>query len=59
MENEITTAISNLTMTMEVLDRACNDEKNFNTELGHILEQMSYEALKFANELKEIRYLYC
>jgi len=59
MEQEISTAIANLSKTMEALDKACNDEKNFNTELGYILENMSYEALKFSNELKELRYMYC
>jgi hypothetical protein len=59
MEQEISTAIVNLNATMEALDKACNDEKFFNTELSFILEQMSYEALKFRNELKEIRYMYC
>lgn len=59
MEQEINQAIINLNNTMEALDKACNNDKYFNTELGYLLEQMSYEALRFKNELNEIKYMYC
>lgn len=59
MEQEISVAIINLEKTMQALDKACNADAWFNTELGSILEQMSYEALKFQNELKQIKQMYC
>ncbi len=58
MEQELKAAIVNLKATQEALDKVCNNQKYYNTDLGYLLEQMSYETLKFTNELEEIRYMY-
>ena len=58
MKQELQSAIINLKATQEALDKVCNNSKYYNTELGYLLEQMSYEMLKSTNELEEIRYMY-
>lgn len=37
------------------LEKASNDEKKFCFDLQMTLEQMSWQALRMANDLKEIR----
>lgn len=56
---EIDEAIKNLEITMQALDKAASDEKNYNTDFGYLLEQMSYEMKRNASNLREMRYMYC
>jgi hypothetical protein len=59
--NEKTTldqAIANIDATSEALEKYCNDPKNYNSYASQLLEHMSWELHKQANELKEINYLY-
>jgi hypothetical protein len=58
MEQEITTAIKNLSVTVDALDKASNDEKIYNTELGYFLQQISWEMQKSANQLRDLQYYY-
>lgn len=37
-----------------MLDQSANDERLFNLELQIILEQMSWETYKMANDLRQI-----
>lgn len=39
----------------ETLEKASNDERKFCFDVQHALEIMSWEMLKHANELKEIK----
>lgn len=54
----MTEAIKNLETTTHVLDKFVNDPKNYNTVYSHYLEQMSWEMVRQANELKEIQNFY-
>ena len=56
--NIIEEAIANIASTSEALEKDCNDPKNYNSYAAHLLEQMSWELHKQANDLKEINYLY-
>ena len=56
--NIIEEAIANIASTSEALEKYCNDPKNYNSYAEHLLEQMSWELHKQANDLKEINYLY-
>jgi hypothetical protein len=59
MENNvIKEAIANIASTSEALNKFCNDPKNYNSYGSHLLEQMSWELHKQANELKEFQYMY-
>ena len=59
MENTIIDeAIANIASTSAALEKYCNDPKNYNSYGSQLLEQMSWELHKQANELKEFQYLY-
>ncbi len=59
MENKIIEeAIANMASTSEVLEKYCNDPKNYNSYGSQFLEQMSWELHRKANELKEFQYFY-
>jgi len=56
---EMREAITNLEKTIEVIDRVSNEDKHFNTEYGFMLQQLSFEMYRSAQQLKEMDYLYC
>jgi hypothetical protein len=56
---EMREAIINLEKTIEVIDRVSNEDKHFNTEYGFMLQQLSYEMYRSAQQLKEMDYIYC
>ena len=59
MENKtIADAIANMTSTSAALEKFCNDPKNYNSYGSQLLENMSWELHKQANQLKEIDYMY-
>lgn len=59
MENVvIKEAIANMASTSAALDKFCNDPKNYNSYGAQLLEQMSWELHKQANQLKEFEYTY-
>lgn len=59
MENTIIQeAIANIASTSEALEKYCNNPKNYNSYGSQLLEQMSYELYKQANELKEFQCRY-
>jgi hypothetical protein len=51
-------AIANIVSTSEALEKFCNDPKNYNSSGAQLLEQLSWELNKKANELKEYQYIY-
>jgi hypothetical protein len=55
--DQITDAIWSLRLMSEALETAACDEKNYNTNYGYYLEQLSHEMYKMSNELKEISYM--
>ena len=55
MENTIEEAIANMASTSKALETFCNDPKNYNSYASHLLEQMSWELYKQANDLREIQ----
>ena len=58
MENQvISDAIANMAATSAALDKFCNDPKNYNSYGANLLEQMSWELHKQANELKDLQYM--
>lgn len=59
MENTvIKEAIANMASTSAALEKFCNDPKNYNSYGAQLLEQMSWELHRKANELKEFEYNY-
>lgn len=59
MENQvITEAIANMASTSKALEKFCNDPKNYNSYGAQLLEQMSWELHKQANDLRELQYMY-
>jgi len=57
-KNVIEEAIVNIASTSAALEKYCNDPKNYNSYASQILEKMSWELHKQANELKELKYNY-
>lgn len=57
-KNIIDEAIANMASTSKALEMYCNDPKNYNSYGAHLLEQMSWELHKQANDLKELQYNY-
>lgn len=56
MENNIIQeAIANIASTSEALEKYCNNPKNYNSYGSQLLEQMSYELYKQANQLREFQ----
>jgi len=55
--NEISEAITSLTLMSEALEKVANKEQNYNTNYGHYLDQMSAEMYKMTHELREISYM--
>ncbi len=52
-------AIANIAATSEALEKYCNDPKNrISPYAANLLERMSWELHKQANDLAEINYLY-
>lgn len=51
-------AIANITSTSAALEKFCNDPKNYNSHGAELLEKMSWELHKQANELRELQYRY-
>lgn len=51
-------AIANMSSTSAALDKYCNDPKNYNSYAAQLLEQMSWELHRQANDLKSIQYIY-
>lgn len=58
MENTIETAINNLEMMSDALEKAANNPKHYNTDFSYYLEQLSWEMHKNARELKERKELF-
>lgn len=56
--NIIEQAIANIAATSGALEKYCNDPKNYNSYAAKLLEHMSWELHRKANELKEINQLY-
>jgi|GEM_PF-2484241 len=54
----INDAIANLASTSAALENLCNDPKNYNTYSSLLLEQMSWEIHKQANDLKALQEIY-
>lgn len=50
--------IANLSATSTALDKYCNDPKHYNSYTAQLLERLSWDLHKHANELREINYLY-
>lgn len=57
-ENVIQEAIANMASTSAALEKFCNDPKNYNSYGSQLLEQLSWELHKQANDLKELQYMY-
>ncbi len=51
-------AIANIASTSQALENYCNDPKNYNSYGAQLIEQMSWELHKQANQLKEFQYHY-
>jgi hypothetical protein len=59
MSNQvIEEAIANIASTSIALEKFCNDPKNYNSSGSQLLEQISWELHKQANDLKEFQYIY-
>ena len=59
MENTIIQeAIANIASTSQALEKYCNDPKNYNSYGAQLIEQMSWELHRQANQLKEFQYHY-
>lgn len=56
-ENVIQEAIANMASTSVALEKFCNDPKNYNSYGSQLLEQLSWELHKQANDLREIQYM--
>ena len=56
--NIIEEAIANISSTSLALEKYCSDPKNFNSCSFLLLEQMSWELHKHANDLREFNYNY-
>jgi hypothetical protein len=56
--NIIEDAIANMASTSKALETYCNDPKNYNSYGAQLLEKMSWELYKQANDLKIIQYTY-
>lgn len=58
-QNVIQEAIANIAATSEALEKYCNDpNRHCSPYAAHLLERMSWELHKQADELEEINYLY-
>jgi hypothetical protein len=57
-DKTIEEAIANIAITSAALEKYCNDPKNSNSYGAQLLERMSYELHKQANELKEMQHTY-
>lgn len=57
-KNTIDDVIANMTATSKALESFCNDPRNYNSYGAQLLEQMSWELHKQANDLREIQYMY-
>ena len=58
-KNVIEEAIANIASTSEALEKHCNDPKNrYSSYAANLLEHLSWELHKQANNLKEIQSLY-
>lgn len=51
-------AIANIASTSEALEKYCNDSKNYNTYSSMLLEKMSWELHKQANDLRNVSKVY-
>lgn len=58
MKNTIEEAIANIASTSEALKSFCNDPKNYNSYGSELLEKMSWELYKKANDLRQLNSLY-
>lgn len=56
--NAISEAIKNLEVVSKSLESFANKPENYNTQYAGYLEVMSWEMLKKANQLKEMKELY-
>jgi len=57
-DKTINEAIANISSTSAALEKFCNDPKNYNSIGSQLLEQMSYELHRQAQDLKELQYIY-
>jgi hypothetical protein len=58
-KNIIEEAIANIASTSKAIEKYCNDPNNrCSPYAANLLEQMSWELHKQANDLAEINYLY-
>ena len=55
--NVLEEAIANIASTSAKLEKFCNEPQHYNLTGSHLLEKMSWELYKQANDLKEIQYL--
>lgn len=56
--NAIEEAIANVALASEAIRKYCNDPENYcSSYAANLLEQMSWELHKQAEDLKEINYL--
>lgn len=51
-------AIKNLEVISDHLDNEANKKKNYNSDWGYYLEQMSWQMYQQANELRVLEYTY-
>ena len=56
--NIIDEAIANIASTSKMLEKYCNDPKNYNSCGASLLERMSLELYKQADALAEFQYRY-
>ena len=56
--NIINEAIANIASTSEALEKFSNDPKNYNSAGAELLEQMSWELYKQANDLRSLQHLF-
>jgi hypothetical protein len=54
----INEAIANMASTSQALEKFCNDPKHYNSFGATLLENMSRELHKQAQDLKELQYMY-
>lgn len=56
--NVIEEAIANIASASKALEKYCNDPENYNLFASHLLDKITWELRKRADDLREINYLY-
>lgn len=57
-ENAIDEVIENITSASQALSKHCHEIESFNAYSAGFIEQLSWQLMKQANELREIQYMY-